>query len=321
MFKKILLITLKLSVTVIALWWVLKDFDTKGLSENLQNLSFCWITFGIIIYGISVFAGAIRWHIILKILNLATPFKNVMQLTLLGLYFNFFFLGDLGGDLAKTLYLGKIHKGKNAKILLSILIDHMCGSLALFVNFLIILKFSWSWFSDTPALSKNIFILTSYISIIISGLMLALAFRIWVFGSVTNDRLMKLVFSVDKLNQLESIRLHLRKNIKKFIMAIGLSFIVLFFYLLTYWSASMAIGNNVSMFQMLSISQVIDVITSLPISISGVGVRETLFSELLKDITNTPLNIALCISVIWFSFKVTWGIIGGLTYVFFNKKN
>ena len=66
---------------------------------------------------------------------------------------------------------------------------------------------------------------------------------------------------------------------------------------------------------MVTIMPIVNAITGLPISLSGIGVRESLLEVLLKDLCNLPAAIGVSISVIGYSYFVLFGVIGGIIYL------
>ena len=60
---------------------------------------------------------------------------------------------------------------------------------------------------------------------------------------------------------------------------------------------------------------IVDVVASLPISISGLGVRERTFDFLLNQLTGTPTGMAVAASLIGFVFHSFWGLIGGIAFI------
>jgi len=64
-----------------------------------------------------------------------------------------------------------------------------------------------------------------------------------------------------------------------------------------------------------SVLPIINTITALPISLSGVGLREQLFYELFHTLFGTSESIAVMISITGFMLTVFWGIVGGLVYL------
>ena len=60
---------------------------------------------------------------------------------------------------------------------------------------------------------------------------------------------------------------------------------------------------------------IVNAITGLPISLSGIGVRESLLEVLFKDLCDLPSVIGVSISVIGYSYFVLFGVIGGIVYL------
>jgi hypothetical protein len=60
---------------------------------------------------------------------------------------------------------------------------------------------------------------------------------------------------------------------------------------------------------------VIDSVSSLPISVAGVGVREKLFQILMSDLAGTLPEISVAASLAGFACSVFWAVIGGLLFL------
>ena len=72
------------------------------------------------------------------------------------------------------------------------------------------------------------------------------------------------------------------------------------------------------MIEILSVLPIILTIASLPISLSGVGVREQLFQNVLSGMFGTPEGLAVMISITGFLFVVFWGLVGGCVYLVYR---
>ena len=68
------------------------------------------------------------------------------------------------------------------------------------------------------------------------------------------------------------------------------------------------------MIEILAVLPVILTIASLPISLSGVGVREGLFQKVLSILYGTAESVAVMISITGFLMVVFWGIVGCFVY-------
>ena len=57
---------------------------------------------------------------------------------------------------------------------------------------------------------------------------------------------------------------------------------------------------------------VVDVVAALPLTVSGLGVRENLFVELLGAKLTIGMQGALMVSLLGFAANGLWGLIGGV---------
>jgi uncharacterized membrane protein YbhN (UPF0104 family) len=79
--------------------------------------------------------------------------------------------------------------------------------------------------------------------------------------------------------------------------------------------AAFAFVGNPGASAMISVIPIVTTISSLPISLSGIGVREGLFALMLNSIYGTPKELATLISLTGFSLAVLWGLLGGIVYL------
>ena len=66
---------------------------------------------------------------------------------------------------------------------------------------------------------------------------------------------------------------------------------------------------------MTSVIPIVNTISSLPISLAGIGVREKLFATMLNSLYGTSENLAVLISITGFALGVLWSLIGGIIYL------
>jgi hypothetical protein len=62
----------------------------------------------------------------------------------------------------------------------------------------------------------------------------------------------------------------------------------------------------------LAVLPVVDVVTMMPVSVSGLGVRETVLEELLGQVAGVPGDAAVAVSLVGFGFTLFWVVAGGL---------
>jgi len=68
----------------------------------------------------------------------------------------------------------------------------------------------------------------------------------------------------------------------------------------------------------LAIMPIVNTLTCIPISISGAGLREGLFTKLLGDLCNISASTAVVLSLTGFAVLVFWGLVGGAVYLIYR---
>jgi glycosyltransferase 2 family protein len=101
----------------------------------------------------------------------------------------------------------------------------------------------------------------------------------------------------------------------------GLSIVAHFCIFLSFYFSARAFGQFAGlsgMIEILAVLPVILTIASLPISLSGVGVREGLFQKVLSILYGTSESLAVMISITGFLMVVFWGLVGGCVYLVYR---
>src|SRR5437660_5329112 len=79
-------------------------------------------------------------------------------------------------------------------------------------------------------------------------------------------------------------------------------------------------GNHAeSLADILSIMPLVDTIISVPISLGGLGVRETLFQELLGNLAHVPPALAAFTASLGFAIQAAWGLLGAALFLMSPK--
>jgi uncharacterized membrane protein YbhN (UPF0104 family) len=82
---------------------------------------------------------------------------------------------------------------------------------------------------------------------------------------------------------------------------------------------SLRLGHAASLADILSIMPLVDTIISVPISLGGIGVRETLFQELLGKLAHVPQALAAFTASLGFAIQACWGLLGAAVFLASQK--
>jgi uncharacterized membrane protein YbhN (UPF0104 family) len=104
-------------------------------------------------------------------------------------------------------------------------------------------------------------------------------------------------------------------------LTFGLSIPAHLLNFLAFYFAARAFGafaQPTGVLDIFSVLPIVNTIAALPISLSGVGVREQLFYDMFNSLFGTPESLAVMISITGFMMTVFWALIGGVVYLFYR---
>jgi uncharacterized membrane protein YbhN (UPF0104 family) len=248
------------------------------------------------IYIISLVFSSMRWNMLLPE---KYPLWRLFSLYMIGSFFSSFLPGVVGGDAVRAYYLNKDSR-KMSVSLASIFMDRYLGFVSLMLIGITAFPFSLSVFKDSPHkwLMPGFFVTFVICSVLFFGLQLGKRFRlmtdIYEYFSVIRKRKGIIIKAV---------------LLSAFIQLLNFMCVILL-------AAKM--GESISLVLLAVFLPIVITITSMPISISGIGVREGAFVVLLGLINISP-EAATSLSLAWF-LSIFMGSIPGLFFYMFRNR-
>ena len=233
------------------------------------------------------------------------------------MFFNLFLLGSTGGDLLKTFYAMKEVPQKKTAVFLSVVIDRLVGMFSLMLVSLAICLFAFSELWQTPVtrgLLTTVLVVFGGFTILLVVSFIANALHLWKYLPkwVPGHRFLIDIATAFSLYAssgrvlLEATLFSLFSNIFLFASAICAAY--------AFASLPGAPGAG----PMIVVLPIVNTITAIPVSLSGIGIREGLFETLLNTLYGTPKSLAVLISLTSFFLWVLWSFIGGVIYLFYR---
>ncbi len=122
-----ILTLLKLAIASALILWLY----TQGTVDpaQLQKAAGIPLTLSIAVICllVSYTLVAIRWHLLLRLKGLYLSFSTVFQVSMIGMFFNSFLPGGVGGDAVRIGYLFRSQPGDRPAAILSVLFDRLMG--------------------------------------------------------------------------------------------------------------------------------------------------------------------------------------------------
>ena len=132
----------KIAVTVGALYFVFSKIDFNTFFKAIKHTNLYYIVAAVTIFIISQILSADRLHLFFKSIGLEITRPFNYKLYSLGLFYNLFLPGGIGGDGYKILLLRKKFSLSGKKLFWAIFLDRLSGLWALFFILAFLLAFS-----------------------------------------------------------------------------------------------------------------------------------------------------------------------------------
>lgn len=309
------LFAIKLAGTIGFLWWALSGIEeNESLGRNFQAAlrSPLWVAYGLGMALLSLVASAVRWQFLLSAQSIHQPFSYILRLTFYAAFFNIASFGSAAGDAVKIFLLMRREPEKKIGVTVSVMVDHVIGIIAACIIFVI---FTWGFGTVDRAPgpeARTAFVAATWFQVggvtlvLLSVLscapgMLTIGRRI--VPRLINNRWVAAIAT--------ALDLH-RQRWRFAFYALLASFVLSGTYYLTFHAGLLSLGSDVPATTVMAVMPVVDVIAALPISVSGLGVRERAFDFLLHLLTGIETSQAVAASLIGFLFHLFWGLVGGL---------
>lgn len=315
MMKKAFFTTLQLLVTLAVLYWVFRDDQKRAqMGEALRNADKTWILIAIGMYGVVEIIAAARFEILLRVQGIRIGWLRSAALVMIGVFFNLFMFGATGGDVVKVFYLLKETPGKKATAFLAVIMDRLVGLLALITMASVFIGLRYQWLAATDITRHLAQVL---IFILAAGLLgIVMSFVITSFNLV--HKLPSRMPFHDKMVELSAACNLYGRAWKTSLLALLLSIVAHLGYFGIFYCAARSLNAGVSALDFATIMPIVNTITAMPISVSGVGWREFLFEKLLGNLCGVPDAVAVLISSMGFLVVICCSLVGGLIYLLYR---
>lgn len=163
--------------------------EAKGLGYVWQHhvverqpIQYGYLLFGVVVYALALFITLFRWLLLVRALDLTLSFADAMRYGLLGIFFNTFLPGSVGGDIVKAAALARTQNRRTAAVA-TVLMDRLIALWAL-VWFVAILG---SVFWAMGLLSGPTATVASTITLLALGIVVV-SLSIWLILGLLPDR-------------------------------------------------------------------------------------------------------------------------------------
>ncbi|MDW8198611.1 MAG: lysylphosphatidylglycerol synthase transmembrane domain-containing protein, partial [Gemmataceae bacterium] len=117
---------------------------TPGIGELLSGpMRLEWLLVAALLMATAATLQLYRWYLLVRALDLPFSVRNAYRLGLVGIFYNTFFPGSVGGDLLKAYFIAHAHPERKAKAVATVIADRAMGLFGLVLFVAILGSIAW----------------------------------------------------------------------------------------------------------------------------------------------------------------------------------
>jgi glycosyltransferase 2 family protein len=306
--RRILLSTAKILISAALLYFSLRKINPFDLAARINVSSLGWIALAIAVTFLQIFLGVLRWREISAECGAPLETKQAMRYNVIGTFFNQTLPSSIGGDAVRLWLVARGGAGWRAATY-SIFVDRAIGLIALAI--VIVATLPWSYQLITDPHGRSALLLVDFAALAGGLGFLVLGVLPWPW--------LKRWWATHHIHACAVIANRVIFSRDRGPRIAALSVLVHVLTVVIAWCVVQSIAAPVLFGQVFQLVPPVTLITMLPISIAGWGVREAsmgLAFGYAGLMPNEGVNVSLLIGAV--SFLV--GIFGGLVWIFSPEK-
>ncbi len=308
--KSRILIVLQAAVSFALLAWLFSRPGLRGdLSAVLLSADPRWLAGGFLLAGVVQILCLARWRIFLRMAGVKIGVMESAGIFFAGLFCNLFLPGGAGGDVVKIGLLAA-RRHDVARSALSVVMDRLAGSVSMILLGGTLMAWNLPWLTTSPVVAGLVHVMALYLAVL--GAMIILSVVLSARGIVS--RLPLRWPGRAKLLELSGAYFQCAVQWPRTTSALGISVVMLACFFTTYYFSARAYGMDPGIGRFLALMPTVDILSGLPISLGGVGVREGVFVLLLGSLASVPSATAVSISLAGYLMSALWGIPGAFLW-------
>ncbi len=271
--------------------------------------------------GVPVVLGGLRWRHALRVQGLAIGVAEVLRVSFVAHFFNAFLLGSTGGDVVKAWCAARWTRERRAEAAVSVLVDRLVGTLALLVFAAAMVPMAWRAPDGTAlflahASYPGLALLVLAMATLATVLVLVAFYTDWLAPGRRAWRLLqRLPMGESVARALAACRLFGR-NPRYMLVSAAYSLAINVAIVGTFAAIASGLGLEVPQRVLWFVVPAVVCVAALPVTPSGLGVREHLMVSLLAlpEFPGVRHGEALALALLAYSANLAWSVVGGLVY-------
>ena len=305
-------------VSVLLIAWLIRKIDWQQLWSIARTMSVGWLIAGFFCFLPVLLIVSWRWRLLLAVHGARLSLWRVFELNMIGQFFSAFLLGTTGGDVFKIFYAARAVPQRKAAVGFTVVIDRFIGLVAL-LFFGVALSCSQLRLLLSTEPSRWA---TGVFYLFAAGAVLAVIAASVAPMLLRHDALRALARKIPFVDRgaaffaaYEKSAHALGTNLLALAASIpsNVSFVAMGYCILR------AMHLEPPVIPLGSIILIVNMLIAMPVSISGVGLREGLFIMFLR-LLHIDRDHAFAFSLTFFAINLLWSFVGGAFYLLYRHE-
>lgn len=310
-------IWLKFLLSVGILAYLAYVVDWARLIDMILKVDLAMFTIAVLVMSMPILLTSLRWQVILRSQCIVIPIRQVISFDLIALFFNAVLPGSTGGDMVRAICAIRLFQTEKTRIILSLMADRGIGVVVL-------MTCAGGTLLSRPDLLAQSTLLQSLGNVISWSLLATIITLLFLTVShkVRAMALPRRILLLLRRNVLAAKLLaFLSPFLSRPLLLISLGGITVLSYTCNFLSGyllAQALHLPLTFAQVVILLAVVYVAISIPVSVSGHGVREVVMIGMFAAFAiNIPdwREAAIAYSVLLFGIQLIWSLIGGIYFL------
>jgi len=306
--RKRLLQFSKIVASVALIYLAFRGIDFSKVIARLSQINIAWIVLAIGVALFQLWLGAVRWRIVTLACGTELPLSRAFRYNFIGAFFNQTLPSAIGGDAMRVVLLGRSSSDWRVATY-SVFLDRAIGLIALALLVVVSLPLSWRLILSSHG---------RYGVIVIGLASLAAGMGFLLLGQLKWTWL-NAWFPIRHLRSCSILANQILVGPSSFrIGVISISIHLLAVAMI--WCVAQSITPDPQALKLFTLVPPVMLITMLPISIAGWGLRETSMMMAFRY-AGLPEADGLIISLLFGAMTFVVGAVGGLVWILSSEKS
>ncbi|MFQ5952898.1 MAG: lysylphosphatidylglycerol synthase transmembrane domain-containing protein [Candidatus Omnitrophota bacterium] len=299
--------TIRVAVCLFLVYLIATRFDVGKIMQAVKLVDASVFLYILGAYTLANLFVFLRWYLIMRYMDMKVSLPVAVKCYMMGVFFNFFMPTAVGGDVFKAYYVSK--NSENSRIeksLFSVFFDRYLG--------LLVMLGAGGFFSLFLDIRISGFPLSWILFTVLAGL-----FLLSVFVTLFADKMDRLIEKIgflkrnfsDTFKKISNTLNIVKRNKKIFLGVVACTLGALVMISMMHYIFISKIGKINVFFPMLVFVPVAILVTMIPISINGIGLREIVYVTLFGTIDVNPA-VSIAMSILFYGVMVVFSLPGAV---------